>query len=89
MIQSTAPSAPDRVLRVWFEGGGARVVFRLSGTGTEGGATLRAYLEQYVAPEGDHDLNPQVALQPVVAAMLAMTQLENRLGGRTAPNVIT
>ncbi|PLW78382.1 alpha-D-glucose phosphate-specific phosphoglucomutase [Cohaesibacter celericrescens] len=73
-------------LRVWFDGG-ARVVFRLSGTGTEG-ATLRVYLEQYVDSHGDHALDPQVALKPVVSAMLTMTQLEERLG-RTAPNVIT
>ena len=73
-------------LRVWFEGG-ARVVFRLSGTGTEG-ATLRVYLEQFVDIKGDHGLDPQVALKPVVEAMLALTELEKRLG-RTAPNVIT
>ena len=73
-------------LRVWFEGE-ARVVFRLSGTGTEG-ATLRVYLEQYEEPHGDHDKDPQVALRPVVEAMLALTDLEKRLG-RTEPNVIT
>ena len=73
-------------LRVWFEGG-ARVVFRLSGTGTEG-ATLRVYLEQYVAPKGKHDLDPQDALKPVVDAMLDLTDLKTAIG-RTEPNVIT
>ncbi|SNY92602.1 phosphoglucomutase [Cohaesibacter sp. ES.047] len=73
-------------LRVWFEGD-ARVVFRLSGTGTEG-ATLRVYLEQYVDTHGNHTQDPQVALKGVVAAMLEMTDLGNRIG-RTEPNVIT
>ena len=73
-------------LRVWFESG-ARVVFRLSGTGTEG-ATLRVYLERYVEPKGDHMMDPQVALYPVVQAMLEMTTLGELLG-RTEPDVIT
>src|SRR3546814_19762114 len=38
-------------VRVLFEDG-SRVVFRLSGTGTEG-ATLRVYIERYVAKDGD------------------------------------
>lgn len=36
-----------------FLADGSRVVFRLSGTGTEG-ATLRIYLERYLAPEARH-----------------------------------
>lgn len=36
-----------------FLADGSRVVFRLSGTGTEG-ATLRIYLEKYLAPDADH-----------------------------------
>ena len=32
---------------------GSRMVYRLSGTGTEG-ATLRIYLERYLAPDADH-----------------------------------
>jgi len=73
-------------VRVLFEGG-SRIVYRLSGTGTEG-ATLRVYLERYAAgPEGlGHD--PQLALAPVIraaddlAAIVAYT-------GRTAPDVVT
>jgi len=36
-----------------FLADGSRVVFRLSGTGTEG-ATLRIYLEKYLPPDADH-----------------------------------
>jgi len=73
-------------LRVAFEGG-ARVVLRLSGTGTEG-ATLRLYLERYEGPEGDLAQDPQAALAPVIAAAEALAGIAARTG-RTAPDVVT
>ena len=67
--------------------GGARVVLRLSGTGTAG-ATLRVYLERYVAgPEGLQQ-DPQTALRGVIDAAEALCALHARLG-RTAPDVVT
>lgn len=45
--------------------GGSRVVFRLSGTGTEG-ATLRLYLERYVADASLHEVPTQTALAPLI-----------------------
>ena len=66
---------------------GSRIVLRLSGTGTEG-ATLRLYLERYAAgPEG-LDLDPQVALAPVIRAAHAIAGIGVH-AGRTAPNVVT
>ena len=45
-------------IRISFEGG-ARIVFRLSGTGTEG-ATIRVYLEDYQPPDKENlDMSPQ------------------------------
>lgn len=73
-------------LRILFEGG-SRIVLRLSGTGTEG-ATLRLYLERYVAPEGDLGLDPQIALQPMIAAAEEIAGIAARTG-RNAPDVIT
>ena len=73
-------------IRIWFDGK-ARVVFRLSGTGTDG-ATLRVYLEQYVDTHGKHNLAPAVALAPLVEAMLELTDLKGRIG-RVEPDVIT
>ncbi|MEP5728629.1 MAG: alpha-D-glucose phosphate-specific phosphoglucomutase [Sulfitobacter sp.] len=73
-------------VRVYFEGG-SRAVLRLSGTGTEG-ATLRLYLEQYVAPDGKHDNDPQVALGQVCGAIKSLCQLEG-FTGRTEPDVMT
>lgn len=73
-------------IRVMFEGG-SRIVLRLSGTGTEG-ATLRLYLERYIGPEGELDLDPQTALAPMIAAAEAVAGIGARTG-RLAPNVIT
>ncbi len=73
-------------VRVVFEGG-ARIVFRLSGTGTSG-ATLRLYLERYQAgPEG-LDSPFQTALAPVIAAAEEIAQITANTG-RTAPDVIS
>ncbi len=73
-------------MRVFFEGG-ARAVFRLSGTGTEG-ATLRLYLEQFVPPDGDHDVDPQTALAQVRDAAQALSKMQAFIG-RNLPDVIT
>ena len=73
-------------VRVIFAGG-ARFVMRLSGTGTEG-ATLRLYLERYAAgPEG-LDMDPQVALAPVIRAAETLAGITAHTG-RTAPDVVT
>jgi len=66
---------------------GSRIVFRLSGTGTEG-ATLRVYLEAYEADEKYHHLDAQVALKELIAIALQISELKIRTG-REAPTVIT
>ncbi|MDJ0822084.1 MAG: alpha-D-glucose phosphate-specific phosphoglucomutase [Paracoccaceae bacterium] len=71
-------------LNIRFDGD-ARVMLRLSGTGTEG-ATLRVYLERFDAEA--LDLDAQAALAPVAAATEALTNLRARTG-RDAPDVIT
>ena len=73
-------------VRVLFDNG-ARAVFRLSGTGTEG-ATLRVYLEHFEPDPTRHDLDPQVVLGPVIAAANAIGSIHERTG-RQAPDVIT
>lgn len=73
-------------VRILFEGG-ARIIVRLSGTGTEG-ATLRLYLERYQqGPKGLHD-DPQQALAPVIRAAHALVGVE-AFTGRNTPDVIT
>ncbi|MFM9110412.1 MAG: alpha-D-glucose phosphate-specific phosphoglucomutase, partial [Prochlorococcaceae cyanobacterium] len=73
-------------LRVLLDDG-SRVVLRLSGTGTQG-ATLRVYLESYVAPGGALDQDPQAALADLISATDALAEIRVRTGmGR--PTVIT
>ena len=66
---------------------GSRVVFRLSGTGTVG-ATLRVYLERYESPNGQHDLDTQAALAPLIILADRLAGIAERTG-RSAPSVIT
>ncbi|WP_299362301.1 alpha-D-glucose phosphate-specific phosphoglucomutase [uncultured Paracoccus sp.] len=65
----------------------SRVVFRLSGTGTEG-ATLRVYLERHAGPHADHAQDPDQALGPVIAAAEAVAQIREHTG-RDRPDVTT
>jgi phosphoglucomutase len=71
---------------VLFEGG-SRIVFRLSGTGTEG-ATLRVYLERYEPAGGRLDEPVAVMLGDLIAAAEAIAGIA-RHTGRTAPDVVT
>ena len=66
---------------------GSRVVFRLSGTGTEG-ATLRVYLERFEADVAQHHTETQQALAGLIALADALAGIAERTG-RTAPTVIT
>jgi phosphoglucomutase len=66
---------------------GSRIVFRLSGTGTEG-ATIRVYLERYEADPARHHLETQQALSSLVAIADGVSELRQRTG-RQQPSVIT
>jgi phosphoglucomutase len=73
-------------IRIDFEGG-ARAVFRLSGTGTQG-ATIRLYLEQLVTDPDRLQDDPADVLADVREAALGLSDLK-ALTGRDAPDVIT
>ena len=66
---------------------GSRAVFRLSGTGTEG-ATLRVYLERYVADPDRHEVPTQEALAPLIGLAEAVAQIA-AITGRSEPDVIS
>ncbi|MCX7628344.1 MAG: alpha-D-glucose phosphate-specific phosphoglucomutase, partial [Methylophilaceae bacterium] len=66
---------------------GSRIVFRLSGTGTEG-ATLRLYLEAYEPDASRHHLDAQQALSELIDIALQVSGLRERTG-RERPTVIT
>ncbi|MEL6968270.1 MAG: alpha-D-glucose phosphate-specific phosphoglucomutase [Pseudomonadota bacterium] len=73
-------------IRLFFEGG-ARLVFRLSGTGTVG-ATVRVYLETYETPGGALDRSVNEALQDLAAAAGSIAGISHHLG-RSTPDVVT
>ena len=73
-------------IRVLFTDG-SRIVFRLSGTGTEG-ATLRIYLEAFEPDSSKHHLDAQIALAEMIQIALQISQLVEKTG-RVAPTVIT
>jgi phosphoglucomutase len=66
---------------------GSRIIFRLSGTGTEG-ATLRIYLEAYDAEVSNHKLDAQVVLTELIQISLKISELRQRTG-RDQATVIT
>ncbi len=63
----------------------SRIVFRLSGTGTEG-ATLRVYMERYET--GNLFGDTQEVLAPVIARACAIADIAGRTG-RAEPDVVT
>ncbi len=73
-------------LRIVFDEG-SRIVFRLSGTGTEG-ATLRIYLERYLPPEAEHAVDPQAALADLIEFSRRLSGVLTRTG-RMGPTVVT
>ncbi|HZR37680.1 MAG TPA: alpha-D-glucose phosphate-specific phosphoglucomutase [Nevskia sp.] len=78
--------AVSQGLRVVF-GDAARIVLRLSGTGTEG-ATLRLYLERYERAESALDWGAGEALAGLAGVAEQVTRIAE-LTGRKAPDVVT
>jgi phosphoglucomutase len=73
-------------MRIGFTDG-SRIVFRLSGTGTQG-ATLRVYLESYEQDSTKHDQDTQEALAQLIAVAQEVAQIRN-FTQRETPTVIT
>jgi phosphoglucomutase len=73
-------------VRIVF-GDAARIVYRLSGTGTEG-ATLRVYLERFESDVSRHGVPVQDALADLAAAAVDIAGIKARTN-RDAPSLIT
>jgi phosphoglucomutase len=73
-------------IRIGFTDG-SRIVFRLSGTGTQG-ATLRVYLESYEPDVAKQNLDPQEALADLITIADEFAQIR-ALTGMDKPTVIT
>ncbi|KAI8897628.1 hypothetical protein BC833DRAFT_649422 [Globomyces pollinis-pini] len=71
-------------LRIIFSDG-SRIVFRLSGTGSQG-ATVRLYVEKYTVD--DYSQPTQEAIQDLIAIALQVSRLKE-FTGRETPTVIT
>jgi len=65
----------------------SRIVFRLSGTGTQG-ATLRVYLEYFEANINSHQLNAQTLLRDLIFIAEEIAHIQ-RFTGRYRASVIT
>ena len=73
-------------IRIGFSDG-SRIVFRLSGTGTQG-ATLRLYVESYEPDTTKQDQDTQIALSPLISLADEIAQIKN-ITGQEKPTVIT
>jgi phosphoglucomutase len=73
-------------LRIRFSDG-SRIIYRLSGTGTEG-ATLRVYIERYEQDPARHDQETQTALHDLIAFAGDVAEIETHTD-RSEPSVIT
>jgi phosphoglucomutase len=73
-------------VRIGFTNG-ARIIIRLSGTGTDG-ATLRLYIEEYQSDSDKLNQEPQIALADLITLADDIAGIE-KFTGRTEPTVIT
>ncbi len=78
--------AEKQGIRIGFEGGD-RIIYRLSGTGTEG-ATLRVYIESYEDRPASLNQDTQNALSELIELANQLANIAE-LTGRTVPTVIT
>lgn len=87
-VDGSKTSKQGLILNFQFPSGDpARVVFRLSGTGSAG-ATIRMYLERYEKDSSKHDMSAPAALKDLAEEALKLVQME-KTTGREAPTVIT
>ncbi len=73
-------------IRVLFTDG-SRLIFRLSGTGTQG-ATIRIYIEKYESDPDKQNMDSQDALKELIALANALSDIQKQTH-RDGPTVIT
>jgi len=87
-VDGSQTSNQGLILQFQYPNGNpARVVFRLSGTGSAG-ATVRMYLERFEGDASKHDETAPVALKSLADRALQLVNMKE-LTGRDAPTVIT
>lgn len=78
--------AANQGIRIGFTDG-SRIIFRLSGTGTQG-ATIRLYVERYESDASKHDQETQAALSDLIQLADEISKLKE-ITGRHEPTVVT
>ncbi|KAJ3211320.1 Phosphoglucomutase-2 [Dinochytrium kinnereticum] len=81
-----ASISKNQGIRFIFEDG-SRIIFRLSGTGSQG-ATIRLYVEKYSSKPEDFELDTQAGMKTLIDAALKLSKLKEFVG-RDEPTVIT
>ncbi|XP_036383077.1 phosphoglucomutase-like protein 5 [Megalops cyprinoides] len=79
--------ARNQGLRIIFSDA-SRLIFRLSGTGSGTGATIRIYAESYERDPERQNRETQAVLGPLIAIALKISDIHERTG-RRGPTVIT
>ena len=86
-VDGSTASKQGLILGFRVDGDEARVVFRLSGTGSAG-ATIRMYLEKFEKDVAKHGESAPIALKALADKAVELVQMQ-ALTGRDAPTVIT
>jgi len=86
-VDGSTASKQGLILGFRVNGDPARVVFRLSGTGSAG-ATIRMYLEKFEKDVKKHDLSAPVALRALANRAVELVEMQS-ITGRDSPTVIT
>ena len=73
-------------IRILFKDG-SRLIFRLSGTGTQG-ATVRIYIEKYEPDFAKQNMDSQEALKDLISIAVDLSEIQ-KLTHRDGPTVIT
>jgi len=87
-VDGSQTSKQGLILNFQYAAGeSARVIFRLSGTGSAG-ATIRMYIERYEKDPAMHNESAPLALKSLADSALALVRMK-QFTGRDAPTVIT
>ena len=86
-VDGSKASKQGLILGFRVNGDPARVVFRLSGTGSAG-ATIRMYLEKFEKDVTKHDSSARAALKTLADKAVELVEMQS-LTGRKSPTVIT
>jgi len=79
-------TSENQGIRIIFDNG-SRIIYRLSGTGTEG-ATLRIYIEQYEENISKHDLDTQEVLRELIQLSVKLAKVIEITGKQQATSIV-